>query len=165
MPIVAWLLIARSSPASTSAASRAIGTPAIVNGTVGATWNASTSFGVTLPSACCHANETRGISTKDDGVYRLRALAKGTYTITARRVGYVRQVRTITVEDGKLMAQATGQQKCRVYPRSDTEFFYKLVDAQLTFEKGDDGSVAKLVLHQNGQDHPGIKIPAGGKTP
>jgi hypothetical protein len=46
------------------------------------------------------------------------------------------------------------------------EFFYKLVDAQLTFEKGDDGSVTALVLHQNGHDLKGIKIPSGGeKTP
>jgi CubicO group peptidase (beta-lactamase class C family) len=73
---------------------------------------------------------------------------------------------TVTVEDGKVMAQATGQQKCQVYPSSNSEFFYKLVDAQLTFEKGDDGGVTALVLHQNGHDLKGIKIPSGGgKTP
>jgi hypothetical protein len=73
---------------------------------------------------------------------------------------------TITVEDGKLMAQATGQQKFQVYPSSDTEFFYKVVDAQLSFEKGSDGNVSKLVLHQNGADQPGIKIPgSGAKVP
>jgi outer membrane receptor protein involved in Fe transport len=44
--------------------------------------------------------ETRGIITRDDGVYRLRALAKGSYTITARRLGYVHQTRTVTVDDG-----------------------------------------------------------------
>ncbi len=67
---------------------------------------------------------------------------------------------TISAEDGKLMAQATGQQKCQVYPSSDTEFFYKLVNAQLKFEKGDDGKFSKLVLHQNGQDNTGIRIPS-----
>jgi CubicO group peptidase (beta-lactamase class C family) len=73
---------------------------------------------------------------------------------------------TVTVEDGKVMAQATGQQKCQVYPSSNSEFFYKLVDAQLTFEKGDDGGVTALVLHQDGHDLKGIKIPSGGgKTP
>ena len=51
---------------------------------------------------------------------------------------------TITVEDGKLMAQATGQQKCQLFPESETKFFYKVVDAQISFEKGDDGKVNKL---------------------
>jgi CubicO group peptidase (beta-lactamase class C family) len=66
---------------------------------------------------------------------------------------------TITVEDGKLMAQATAQPKFQIFPESATKFFYKVVDAQITFEKGDDGKVNKLVLHQNGRDLPGIRLP------
>jgi CubicO group peptidase (beta-lactamase class C family) len=69
---------------------------------------------------------------------------------------------TITLEDGKLMAQATGQDKFQIFPESDTKFFYKVVDAQITFEKGKDGKVDRLVLHQNGQDMPGIKVPGSG---
>lgn len=73
---------------------------------------------------------------------------------------------TITREDGKLMAQATGQDKFQIFPESDSKFFYKVVDAQITFEKGTDGKVNKLVLHQNGQDMPGIKVPgSGSKAP
>jgi serine-type D-Ala-D-Ala carboxypeptidase/endopeptidase len=68
---------------------------------------------------------------------------------------------TITFEDGKLMAQATGQNKFQLFAKSETEFFYKVVDAQISFVKGDDGKVQKLILHQNGQDMPGFKIPAG----
>ena len=67
---------------------------------------------------------------------------------------------TITLEDGKLMAQATGQQKFQVFPESETKFFYKVVDAQISFEKDKDGNVNKLVLHQNGHDQPGMKLPA-----
>ncbi|MFO0789144.1 MAG: serine hydrolase [Pirellulales bacterium] len=71
---------------------------------------------------------------------------------------------TVTLEDGKLMAKATGQDKFQIFPASETEFFYKVVDAQITFERGGDGKVSKLVLHQNGQDMPGIKVPGtGGK--
>jgi serine-type D-Ala-D-Ala carboxypeptidase/endopeptidase len=72
---------------------------------------------------------------------------------------------TITLEDNKLMAQATGQQKCQLFPESEAKFFYKVVDAQISFEKGDDGKVNKLILHQNGRDLPGIKLPtaAAGK--
>jgi D-alanyl-D-alanine-carboxypeptidase/D-alanyl-D-alanine-endopeptidase len=64
---------------------------------------------------------------------------------------------TVTVEDGKLMAQATGQDKFEVFPESETEFFYKVVDAKLSFEKDKDGKVTQLVLHQNGLKQPGKK--------
>jgi CubicO group peptidase (beta-lactamase class C family) len=67
---------------------------------------------------------------------------------------------TITVEDGKLMAQATGQDKAQIFPESETKFFYKVVDAQIDFEKGKGGKVEKLVLHQGGQDVPGMKLPS-----
>ena len=61
---------------------------------------------------------------------------------------------TVTVEDGKLMVQATGQQKFEVFAESPTEFFYKVVDAQLTFEPGADGKAKRVTLHQNGRDLP-----------
>jgi CubicO group peptidase (beta-lactamase class C family) len=66
---------------------------------------------------------------------------------------------TITVEDGKLMAQATGQKKCQIFPESESKFFYKVVNAQITFDKDKDGKVTKLVLHQNGREMPGIRLP------
>lgn len=62
---------------------------------------------------------------------------------------------TVTVEDGRLMVQATDQAKLPVFAESETEFFYKAVDAQITFERDADGKVKRLVLHQNGQDMPG----------
>jgi uncharacterized protein YneR len=57
----------------------------------------------------------------------------------------------------RLMSQATGQGKVEVFPRTETEFFLKEVDAQITFVKGKDGKVTGLVLHQNG-DHQAKKI-------
>jgi serine-type D-Ala-D-Ala carboxypeptidase/endopeptidase len=71
---------------------------------------------------------------------------------------------TVTLEGDKLMAQATGQQKFRVFPESETKFFYKVVDAKLSFEKDKDGNVNKLVLHQNGLDQPAIKLPEGAAS-
>jgi uncharacterized protein YneR len=57
----------------------------------------------------------------------------------------------------RLMSQATGQGKVEVFPKSETEFFVKEVDARITFVKGPDGKVTHLVLHQNG-DHEAKKI-------
>jgi D-alanyl-D-alanine-carboxypeptidase/D-alanyl-D-alanine-endopeptidase len=61
-------------------------------------------------------------------------------------------VLTVALENGQLMVQATGQQKFPVFAESKTDFFYKVVDAQITFKSDENGKVEKLVLHQNGRD-------------
>jgi hypothetical protein len=65
---------------------------------------------------------------------------------------------TITSENGKLMGQATGQDKAELYPSSATEFFLKVVDAQITFERNEQGQVTQLILHQNGRNMTAKKI-------
>ena len=42
---------------------------------------------------------------------------------------------TVTLEGSQLMTQATGQNKLEVFAESETKFFLKAVDAQLTFAK------------------------------
>ncbi|MCZ6571821.1 MAG: serine hydrolase [Planctomycetota bacterium] len=59
-------------------------------------------------------------------------------------------VLTVTREGDKLMVQATGQAKLQVFPESETSFFYKVVDARITFHK-QDGRVVALTLHQHGR--------------
>ncbi|HMB89781.1 MAG TPA: serine hydrolase, partial [Rhodothermales bacterium] len=65
---------------------------------------------------------------------------------------------TITRDGGQLTAQATGQPSFSIYPSSETEFFLKVVEAQITFNVAEDGTVESLTLHQNGQHMPGTKI-------
>lgn len=64
----------------------------------------------------------------------------------------------VWVENGKLMAQATGQQAFELFAESETKFFLKVVDAQLEFVKDDKGAVQKLILYQNGMKVEGKKI-------
>ena len=64
---------------------------------------------------------------------------------------------TITVENGGLKGQPTGQPKVDLYATSETEFFLKVVDAKIVFVKNDKGEVEKLILHQNGKEMPGMK--------
>jgi CubicO group peptidase (beta-lactamase class C family) len=59
---------------------------------------------------------------------------------------------TLIREDNRLMAQATGQDKLEVFPESETKFFNKVLDAQISFQKDDSGNVSQLTLHQGGQD-------------
>lgn len=65
---------------------------------------------------------------------------------------------TVTREGSQLITQATGQQKLPVFPKSENEFYLKVVDAQLTFNKNNEGTVESLTLHQNGQNMPGKKL-------
>jgi len=58
---------------------------------------------------------------------------------------------TVTRDGDCLMAQLSGQQKFEVYPESETNFFYTVVDAQLTFVTAN-GKTTHVILHQNGRD-------------
>ena len=51
-----------------------------------------------------------------------------------------------------------------MFAETDRKFFYKVVDAQIEFVKTSDGKVEKLILHQNGQDTPGVKLPTAEKA-
>jgi CubicO group peptidase (beta-lactamase class C family) len=57
---------------------------------------------------------------------------------------------TVSVEHGQLLVQCTGQPQLPVFAESPTKFFYKAVDAQITFAADKDGKVDTLTLHQNG---------------
>ena len=59
---------------------------------------------------------------------------------------------TITKENNRLFCQATGQSKVEIHPESETEFFLKEVDAQISFKRDDNGQVEELILHQGGRD-------------
>lgn len=61
----------------------------------------------------------------------------------------------VTTEAGQLFVQASGQGKLEVFPESATAFFFRVVDAQITFETDASGRATGLVLHQNGMDLPG----------
>ena len=65
---------------------------------------------------------------------------------------------TVTLEDERLYVQLTGQPRFEVFPESEREFFYKVVDAQITFESDGTGPATALILHQGGQSPRAPKI-------
>jgi serine-type D-Ala-D-Ala carboxypeptidase/endopeptidase len=65
---------------------------------------------------------------------------------------------TITREGGQLYAQATNQPRFEIFAESEREFFFKVVDAQLTFVVDSSGRATSVVLHQNGANAPGNRI-------
>ena len=58
---------------------------------------------------------------------------------------------TIIDRNQQLFAQLTGQAAHPVFPYAADKFFFKVVDAQLVFERDDSGKVAAVILNQNGQ--------------
>jgi len=59
---------------------------------------------------------------------------------------------TMTVEDGRLMTQITGQPKFELFAESETKFFLKVVEAQVEFFTDASGAVTHLVIHQGGRE-------------
>ena len=56
---------------------------------------------------------------------------------------------TISTQDGKLLAGLTGQPTQRIFPRSETEWFYRVVKATITFKLDANGQCNELELFQN----------------
>jgi serine-type D-Ala-D-Ala carboxypeptidase/endopeptidase len=65
---------------------------------------------------------------------------------------------TVSTQDGKLMVGLTGQPTFRVYPKSETEFEYKVVKATITFRKDKEGLWNELVLFQNGIRQKAVRV-------
>jgi D-alanyl-D-alanine-carboxypeptidase/D-alanyl-D-alanine-endopeptidase len=65
----------------------------------------------------------------------------------------------VTTENGRLFTQATNQPRVEAFAEKETEFFLKIVDAQISFVTDDSGKVTAMVLHQNGANPRGEKVP------
>ena len=59
----------------------------------------------------------------------------------------------IFVENGKIMTQATNQEVIEIFAESEDNFFLKVVDAQIKFER-EGNAIKRLILFQNGAKMP-----------
>jgi hypothetical protein len=58
----------------------------------------------------------------------------------------------VMLEGEQLKTKLGSQPAFEIYPESETQFFLKVVDAQLEFVKDAKGQVTDVILHQNGRD-------------
>jgi CubicO group peptidase (beta-lactamase class C family) len=65
---------------------------------------------------------------------------------------------TVTREAGQLFAQLTNQSKFEIYAESEKQFFWKVVDAQVSFETDEQGRATAATLHQNGRDQKAKRV-------
>jgi CubicO group peptidase (beta-lactamase class C family) len=59
---------------------------------------------------------------------------------------------TVSTKGGQVFFQVTGQLPYEIYPSARDEFYFKVVDAQVTFHRSATGIVSGLTLHQSGRD-------------
>ncbi|NQY05223.1 MAG: DUF3471 domain-containing protein [Flavobacteriaceae bacterium] len=65
---------------------------------------------------------------------------------------------TITRKDDQLFGQATGQNQFELFPRNETKFYLKIVEASITFSVNNKNETVSLTLHQGGFDQKAKKI-------
>jgi CubicO group peptidase (beta-lactamase class C family) len=64
----------------------------------------------------------------------------------------------VTREGTQLKTQATGQPVFDIFPKSENEFYLKVLDAQLAFNKNDAGVIDSVTLFQAGREIKGRRI-------
>ena len=89
---------------------------------------------------------------KDNAIYEKYKDYVGQYKLNEKLTFH------ITQNGNHLFCQLTGQGKLELYPESETEFFFREVDATITFAKDEKGKVTKLTLQQSGHTVPAPKI-------
>jgi hypothetical protein len=68
-------------------------------------------------------------------------------------------VLTVTREGGRLFAQRGGEDKHEIFPTSEINFFWKDMDARITFVKNPTGKVTKAIHYREGDVMEGPKLP------
>ena len=64
----------------------------------------------------------------------------------------------VTREGNQLKTQATGQSIVDIFPKSENEFYLKVVNAQLVFNKNNAGDIDSVTLFQGGSEMKGKRI-------
>jgi CubicO group peptidase (beta-lactamase class C family) len=64
----------------------------------------------------------------------------------------------VTLEDGQLQVEPTGQGKFPLFAEAEDEFFLRVTDAQISFTVNESGEVEGLILHQGGRQQVAPKV-------
>jgi serine-type D-Ala-D-Ala carboxypeptidase/endopeptidase len=66
---------------------------------------------------------------------------------------------TVKLDEDRLMVDLTGQPALRIFPKSDTQWEYRVVDARIQFNVDGNGNCTELVLDQNGIKQTAKRMP------
>ncbi len=87
---------------------------------------------------------------KQDSYKSVTNIDYAVYDDYAGQYDYKTAIMTVTREENHLYAQLAGQPRFEIFPRSENEFFWKVVDARVTFERDKNGVVTHAVHQQGG---------------
>jgi len=73
-----------------------------------------------------------------------------TYYAYVGRYDYAGGIMTVTVEDNRLFAQITRQERFEIFPRGTDDFFWKITDSHVHFLRNEKGEVVAAQHTQNG---------------
>ncbi len=65
---------------------------------------------------------------------------------------------TVTREGDRLLTQATGQPTIEIFAESETEFFPKAFDGQLSFDLKEPGPAKAVIIHQGDREMPAKRV-------
>jgi hypothetical protein len=81
----------------------------------------------------------------------LTSVSQDTLEAYTGKYDYGTAVLTVTREGNRLFAQLSGQPRFEIFPKSNSEFFWKMVDARVQFVRDEKGEVTKAIHQQAGQ--------------
>ncbi len=80
------------------------------------------------------------------------------YTDYVGKYDYQGAVMEVTVEGDRIFAKLTGQDALEIFPAARDAFFWKVVDAEVTFQRDDQGEIKAAQHTQNGATFAAPKI-------
>jgi len=64
----------------------------------------------------------------------------------------------VSRKDGQLYAQKDGEDPLPIYPMDRDRYFFKIKPAEISFRRGHDGKVNRMIFRQEGRNLPGRKV-------
>jgi len=104
------------------------------------------------------ANYEWGIPSTPETKFRIASLTK---SFTAMAIMMLEEQGSLSIDDPLsqyFSDNPIGQDKLEIYPKSETDFFLKLVVAGLSFVRNETGEVDKMLFHQGLQELPAEKV-------
>ena len=102
------------------------------------------------PQMLAHVATELCLGTELESRPRAVQISSSALELLVGRYDYGQAVLVVEREGTHLFAQLGMQPRFEIFPKSETDFFWKVADAQVNFVKGSDGKILEAVHHQNG---------------
>ena len=66
---------------------------------------------------------------------------------------------SVTLEFGHLWVRDSGEKVLELLAETESDFFFKTMDVQVSFVTDASGKGQKMITHVNGEDSVGVKVP------